>query len=195
MAAAHAARRVPLEQACMPILDFFRRDRSEEGGETGDTETVRKIVRELHAMDPQRARFVAAFAFILGRVAHADRNIEPSEIARMEEIVRRVSGLPEAQAVLAVEIARAQNELFGGTERFVVTREFKEISTRDERIELLRCLFAVSAADESVSGSEEAEIRQISSELDLEHRDFIAARSAYSKLRDVMRDLPGDPRL
>ena len=41
----------------------------------GDTETVRAIVRELEALPPERARYVAAFAFILARVAHADLEI------------------------------------------------------------------------------------------------------------------------
>ena len=43
----------------------------------GDTETVRKIVTALESMDPDRARFVAAFAFILCRVARADLHISP----------------------------------------------------------------------------------------------------------------------
>ena len=37
--------------------------------------------------------------------------------------------------------------LFGGTQNYLVTREFKEISTAQHRVELLDCQFAVSAAD------------------------------------------------
>jgi len=37
-----------------------------------ETETVRKITKALDQMDPQQARYIAIFAYILGRVAHAD---------------------------------------------------------------------------------------------------------------------------
>jgi hypothetical protein len=40
-----------------------------------ETETVRKIVRQLDNLEPERARFIAAFAYILSRVARADINI------------------------------------------------------------------------------------------------------------------------
>jgi len=39
----------------------------------GDTKTVRKIVRKLEALPPERARYLAAFAYVLTRVANADR--------------------------------------------------------------------------------------------------------------------------
>ena len=153
------------------------------------TDTVRKIVAELEALEPEKAGYIAAFAYIMGRVAHADRKISAEETQAMEEIVCKLGHLPEAQAVLVVEIAKSQNRLFGGTENFLVTREFAEISTPDQRQELLDCLFAVSAADESISSVEEAQIRQIASELGFSHREYIEARSVYSQHREVLKRL------
>ena len=153
----------------------------------GDTDTVRKIVDQLEAMPREQARFVAAFAYILGRVAHADHHFSDQETAKMEQIVRRFGDLPEEQAVLVVQIAKSQNRLFGGTENFLVTREFREISGPGERRHLLDCMFAVSAADDSISTAEESQIRQIASELGFTHREFVEARLGYSEKRDVMR--------
>lgn len=173
----------------MSILDLFGLgDKAETDSEQG-TETVRKIVAELEALEPEKARYIAAFAYIMGRVAHADRQISAEETQAMEEIVRKLAHLPEAQAVLVVEIAKSQNRLFGGTENFLVTREFAEISTPDQRQELLDCLFAVSAADESISSVEEAQIRQIASELGFSHREYVEARSVYSQHREVLKPL------
>ncbi len=154
---------------------------------SGDTETVRRIVGELEALEPEKARFIAAFAYILGRVAHADQHISEAETREMEAIVRRLGHLPEDQAVLVVQIAKSQNRLFGHTENYLVTREFAEIATQEQRTELLDCLFAVSAADDSISGSEEAQIRQIASELGFSHREFVLARRHYSDHREVMK--------
>jgi uncharacterized tellurite resistance protein B-like protein len=155
----------------------------------GETETVRAIVERLAALPAERARHLAAFAYVLGRVAHADLKISAAETRRMEEVLQRVGGLPEELAVLAVEIARRQNEMFGGTENFLVTREFKAISNPDERRRLLDCLFAVAAADDSISNAEDTQLRLIASELGFSHAEFVAARSAWSDKRDVLRGL------
>lgn len=145
----------------------------------GETETVRKIVDELNHMDPQQARTIACFAYLLGRVANADLDISPEETRAMERIVIEQGGLPEPQAVLVVQMAKSQNELFGATENFLVAREFGEMASREQKESLLRCLFAVSAADESITTVEDNEIRKISKELKLKHGDFIAARLAF----------------
>ena len=42
----------------------------------GDTDTVRRIVGELERMNPDRARFLAAFAYVLSRVASADYDVD-----------------------------------------------------------------------------------------------------------------------
>lgn len=180
----------------MSILKLFGLGGSREEGPGaaaggGDTEAVRRIVQELDALPHEQARYLAAFAFILARVAHADLEISDEETQEMERILAEVGHLPAEQSVLAVQIAKTQNRFFGGTENFLVTREFREISTPDERRQLLDCLFAVSAADDSISGAEEAQIRQIASELGYGHADFIDALSAWSDKREVLRGLPG----
>ncbi len=173
----------------MGILQWLRGSESDPSvaDGAGDSDTVRKIVGELEAMPPERARYVAAFAYILGRVAHADRYFSGEETGAMEDIVRRFGDLPEELSVLVVQIAKSQNRLFGGTENFLVTREFREISSPDERRHLLDCMFAVSAADDSISTAEESQIRQIASELGFTHREFVQARLAYSDRREVLR--------
>lgn len=175
----------------MSILERLGLKRGTDGGAAGpgDTETVRRIVRELEALEPERARYLAAFAYILSRVAQADLEISTAETDKMERILQDFGGLPEQQAVLAVQIAKAQTRLAGGTENFLVTREFKEIATREQCLELLHCLFAVSAADDSISGAEESQIRQVASELGFSLNEFVEVRSAYSDKREILRGM------
>ena len=47
----------------------------------------------------------------------------------MEQLVVGLSGLPEEQAILVVQIAKSQATLFGGTENFLVTGEFNKMAT------------------------------------------------------------------
>lgn len=168
------------------LIDLFRR-RGQDEGDGASTETVRKIVHALDAMDGERAQFIAAFAYLLSRVANADLDISDEETAQMESIVRRFGELPGDQAVLIVGIAKSQNRLFGGTEDFQVAQDFKRLSNRDQRIDLLHCLFAVSAADDEISGAEESRIRQIADELGFSHREYIDVRSSYNDKRTVMK--------
>jgi uncharacterized tellurite resistance protein B-like protein len=170
---------------------WFGGDSTTTKASPGDSETVRRIVRELDRLAPERARYVAAFAFVLARVANADLDISEDETRRMEEILVEVGRLPEEQSVLAVQIAKSQSRLFAGTEDFLVTRELERLTDREQRLAVLRALFAVASADESVSVAEEEEIRRISDQLHLEHRDYVRARAEVGQYRSVLRNLPG----
>jgi uncharacterized tellurite resistance protein B-like protein len=170
--------------------------RLEEGASRGrtaglggnETETVRRIVRQLDHLNPERARFIAAFAYILSRVARADMNISDAETEEIERQVIRLSDLPEEQAVLVVQIAKTQATLFGGTENFLVTQEFKEMASSEQRLALLDCLFAVAAADKVISSVEEREVRLINDELQLTHEQFIAARGKFRQYLAVLKN-------
>ena len=158
---------------------------------SADTDTVRKIVSSLESMDPERARFIAAFAFILCRVARADLKISAGETAIMEHVVMEHGNLPEAQAILIVQMAKTESILFGGTEDYLVTREFNKIATREEKMALLDCLFAV-ASDEMISTVEDNEISRICVELQIEHDEFIAVRMKFRDKRAVLQK-PAQP--
>ena len=173
--------------AAMSLFEWFQAVRSNASAFRGDTDTVRRIVGELDQLDGERARYLAAFAYVLSRVASADLNISEAETVKMVEILQRVGHLPEVQAILIVEIAKSQNHLFGGTENFLVTREFREIASDGQRRDLLDCLFAVSAADEAISGEEESQIWQIARELGFSHAEYIQMRLGYSDKRTVFR--------
>ena len=176
----------------MSILKFLGLEgkASPAARSVAETETIRKITEELDQLEPDKARYVAKFAYILSRVASADMHVSTEETRKMERIVTEVGGLPEEQAVIVVHMAKTRNLVFGGTENFLVTREFNRIATREQKLALLHCLFAVSAAEGHISNVEDNEIRQISKELQLEHREYIAVRLHYRDHLAVLKDLP-----
>ena len=153
----------------------------------GDTDTVRRIVAELDRLDLDRARYIAAFAYILGRVAIADREISDAETQAMERIVADRGALPEAQAVMVVQMAKSQNQLFGGTEDFLVAREFGRMASYDQKLALLECLFIVSAIDHTITLAEDQEIARVALELKIEHADVVRARLAHREYLAVLR--------
>ena len=103
----------------------------------------------------------------------------------MESLVSDHGRLSQDQAMVVVQLAKTSNLLFGGTANYVVAREFSATATYDEKLALMRCLFAVSATDESISTAEESEIHRIANELRIDHPDLVALRVAHQ------RHLPG----
>ena len=155
--------------------------------QTHDIEGVRTIVDALDTLEPDRARHLAAFAYILSRIAHVDQHVSQQETETIERVVAQEGRLPPAQAKLVVDIAKAQSLLFGGVEDFQVTREFASRATHEEKLALLHCLFAVSSADQTIAVIEDNEIRRITRELRIEHADYIAVRLAHRQHLGVLK--------
>ena len=148
-------------------------------------EPLRETLEALDHLEPDHARRLAAFAYLLGRVAHADQHVSPEETAAMEALVAEHGQLSRDHAMLVVQLAQTSNRLFGGTAHFLVAREFSAVATYDQKVALIRCLFALSAADEAISTAEEGEIHRIAQELRIDRPDLVALRLAHQ------RHLPG----
>ena len=116
---------------------------------------------------------------MLARIAHADLEIDATETAEMERTAKVMASLSEAEAALVVQIAVSQARLLGGTENYVVTREFRNISTKEQRARLLECLYAVAAADGTISAAERSEIAAIGEELGFTRAEVNSLRAHY----------------
>ena len=142
-------------------------------------DSVAEIERTLTGMEPDDARYLACFAYILHRVARADHVISDGEAALIQRLVAEHGGLEPDRAALVARIAQTENLRHGGTEDFIVTRQFAALASREQKLALLDCLFAVSAADESIRTVEDNEIRRVASEIRLDHADYIQVRAAH----------------
>jgi len=152
-------------------------------------DTIHRIAAELDQLEPERARFVAAFAFVLSRIARADHEVTADEVAAMERLVAERGHLAPAQAALAVQMAKLQQQMFGGTDDFLVTRELARIATHEERLAIIDCLFAVASADRKILNAEADEIARIGRELKVEQSDLSRLRHAYSEFLEARKGL------
>jgi len=142
---------------------------------------LRDTLEALDHLEPERARFLAAFAYLLGRVAHADLQVTAEETRAMEELVREQGQLTQDQAMVVVQLAKTSNLLFGGSANFLVARQFSDLASYNQKLALMRCLFAVSATDAAISMAEESEIHRIANELHIEPGDLTALRLAHKR--------------
>ena len=154
---------------------------------SGDAGVLAPVVDLLAHLPEGRARYIAGFAYLLGRVAGADSDITTHETDLMKRLVAEEAGLSPAEADAVVRLALEESRLSGGTHNVSIARDFAAVATHDQRLGLLRCLFAVSAADDSVLVVEDNEIRRISRELRIEHGDFIRARLEVREHLTVLR--------
>ncbi len=162
-----------------------------EPGSIRDAGAVERIAAELDHLEADQARYVAAFAYVLARVAHSDLDISEQELSVMRRLAEQTMGLPPEQARLVVEIARGHALELGANENYSVTRRFRELSTREQRLGLVESLFAVAAADENISTAENTEISVVAGELGLTHAEVTQMRSAYREHLSVLKGLPG----
>jgi uncharacterized tellurite resistance protein B-like protein len=170
--------RLPVGDTAAPLPDSV-----------AETATARRIVARLEALPPAEARFLACFAYVMSRAANADFDISDDETRLMEQFSVQYGGLDRAQAVLVVEMAKLQARVNGGTEDFVVTREFRDISTPAQRLALLRCCFAVGAVDGTITAAEASTINEIARELDLEPADINAVRAEFHEQLSAVQAL------
>lgn len=152
-----------------------------EPTETRGHAPLRELIETLERFEPERARYLARFAYLLGRVAHADRYVSPDETRAMETLVMQEAQLTEDQATVIVGLAKASNLLFGGTADFIVAQEFADATTYDQKLALARCLFRVASTDQAISMAEETEIHRITNQLRILPQDLTALRLEHRR--------------
>lgn len=108
----------------------------------------------------------------------------------MEALVAREGQLPTEQAMLVVGLAKSSHLMFAGTDNFLVARDFAAQVSDDEKLALVRCLFAVAIAEGTISIAEEREIQQVARELRIDPQAMIALRLEHRQYLPGLSDRP-----
>lgn len=162
----------------MSLLQFLGL-RGEEAGRNEEPASLIAIGKSLESLPAEEARLVAAFAYLLARVAGADLRTEGTERASMIERLETFGGVDTEQAGRLAEAAVHASEVYGSSDDHLVARAFRDMSDHDERLKLLRCLYAIAAADETISTVEDNEIFEIGRGVGVSRENMIALRSEW----------------
>jgi len=149
-----------------------------EEASSHETETVSRIATVLTGVPAERARLLAAFAYLLGRVAFADHEVSADERAVMEARLAAETDVSPEQAEHLVHLAVTATGSHGAAEDYQVAREFEAMATREEKLQLLRALFTVSA-QQGITTVEDTEISRIAGVLRLDRADVTALRHEF----------------
>jgi tellurite resistance protein len=144
-----------------------------------EPESLRRIAAEFETVPPEKARYLAGFAYALARVARADLEVDADELRSMERTLVEIGELPETDARLATQIAVDQAINTGGTHDYLVTRELRRMTEKPTRVRIMRCVLAVAASDDTISAAESREVVAIGEELGFSRQEISALRYEY----------------
>ena len=79
-----------------------------------------------------------------------------------------------------------QTELFA-IENHTYLRLINTVCKKPKKLDILRTLFTVAAADRSINADEDRSMDLIAQGLKLTHREFVKVRAEFSQHRDVFK--------
>ena len=119
-------------------------------------------------MEPDAARRLARFAYVLGRVARADLAITADEVRDDGALVAGGTAHGGAGGRRRADREEPAARSLGETDGYLVTREVAATADPRQKLALLDCCFAVAAADgDDPRLRKTPELRMITSEAEL----------------------------
>jgi len=145
------------------------------------------LAGHLDRFPPERLEYLAGFAGQLTRVAWADEEVSEVERERIQGILAESSNLEASEADVVIDLLRGQLENLRGTEDYQLNRAVNAHADLEERENLIDCLFAVAAADGTVSNVEDQEIRKIGHALEIPNERLMDIRGRYRAQLEILR--------
>ena len=172
----------------MDFRKFFGLEKNDEKTEKrlGTLFSSVQMILENHS--EQESMLITGYAGLLGRVAYADMDISDVEIDKIREILSSKMRLDKKHIDLIIDLIVEHRVQLFSVEEHHYHRLINEICTKDQKIHLLRALFSVAAADDSISSEEDTILRNISKGLLLSHKEHIGVRLKFRQYLDILKD-------
>jgi uncharacterized tellurite resistance protein B-like protein len=133
-----------------------------------------KSPAEALGISRDEANTLALAGGLLARVARVDQQVTDAEFDRIADALVQGWGIDHERAVLVTEVALAESA--AELDFYRLTKEFADSASVALRERFLDALFAVAAADGTISNAESAEISRINANISLTHAQFVQAR-------------------
>jgi len=175
----------------LSLLRFLGIGGNSDGRENEPASLI-EISAQLDAIPEDEARFVAAFSYLLARIAGTDLRTDDAERDAMAHRLETFAGIDAGQATLLATTAIEAAATHRASDDHLVARAFKDMSGDSERIRLLRCLYAVAAADDNISAAEDNEIFEVARSIGVRRLDVVALRSEFKEHLGSLKTLPSE---
>ena len=171
----------------MDFRKLFGISQKKEADEAALGKLFSGIKSVVSSSDEEEVKRITSFAGLLGKVAYADMDISEVEQARIRQLLTTQLGLPGQDADKIVTLLDKHRAQLYSIEDFIYLRIVNSLLDKNKKLDFLRTLFTVAAADDSVSGEEDAVLWSIAKGLRLSHREFISIRAEFKDQLDVLK--------
>ena len=118
--------------------------------------------------------FLCLLGTLMASIAHVDNHLDPSEKKALKAYLSDQFSLKGKELVLLFEVIEEQGRK--GFDFHEVISEINCLTSYNDRLNLMECLFVVAAADGEIAHDEAEEIRKITKALRIPHSVFIQSK-------------------
>lgn len=137
------------------------------------------VREQMPTADADTQRLVTAVAGLLACVAYADRELSEPEARAIREELARLPGIDEAGAARVTTVVSDDIGVIVANGDHGWVRDLRELTDRDQRVEVLEVLLDLAAADGVVDHGEVNYLRRLATQLGLEQQDYNAAQARH----------------
>ncbi len=163
----------------MGILSIFSNIMNSDAKEK--QEAISSLEKRLHGLFRDKSvdelTRCACISGLLARVAYVDMEIHEGEREEIKSSLMTWCNLDGALAQNIASMAIEEIKNLASLENHLYTRPLQAMLNDDEKLDLLKALFAVAASDGETDANESEEIRSITKGLCVDSRYFNAARA------------------
>ncbi len=143
------------------------------------------VQQELPEADAETVAVVTSMVGLLGAVAYADRHYSAEEEARVRLELGRVHGMTATGVEAICKVLREHVVEMSTVQMPRFARALVELGDRELRLEVLRALVDLAAADASLTVAETNMLRQLTTALGLSQQDYVALQDEHRHLLSV----------
>jgi len=140
------------------------------------------LMRELRGALPDDEavvlRYIAIVVVLLGKVAYADGRFSPEEEQTLRSLLSHIGRLNPNSVEAVCTSLRGQIPDLSEEELSLCYRELKSLCDGRERIEVMKLLARLAAADGGLSEAEERELETIADEIGVPSSDLVEVRKS-----------------
>jgi len=171
----------------MSLWDFFKAVKEEK--KELSSRLQMKLEKILPNYPEKELIKVTCLSGLLARVAFIDLEVHEGEVEAMKKAISDWTQLKESEIEVIVKIALEEIKELSGIQNHKYCHPLNDLLNNEEKLDILKMLFAIAAGDDTVSEEEGEEIRLICKGLLLEHPHFVAAKSTvFEKLGAIKED-------
>ena len=131
-------------------------------------------------LSEEKLYFLCLIGTLLASIAHVDDRLDPSEKKTIKDCFARQFELKGKELSILFEVVEEQ-----GRKDFdfhEVVTEINRLTSYNDRLRFMDCLFEVSAADGNIAYKETEEIRRITKAMRIPHNIFVKAKVRARKI-------------